>query len=184
MAKFFFVLFFLFFCLIFSLVGKRWSCGPTTLRFPTTQAPRRRHMSRHVTRIPPPRHKPAASPRHGSTLLPRPWYASPRHVTPHPHPILLPRSDALWGPPHSRPHPSYRPSVLGHHATTVRKTRRLATPHHCGATSPRHAAPPRCTSPPCRHLHAASPDTPTTPLLLPPPAALGHHPTLCTSSSM
>ena len=129
---------------------------------------------------------PAASPRRGSTSLPRPWNASPRHVTPHPHPIFLPRNDAPWGPPYAFPSPLLTPP------------RRFGTPHHHGVqdpsprhtTPPRrhiappHAAPPRCTSPPCRHAHATSPDTPAKPCLLPPPAALGHHPTLCISSCM
>ena len=176
-----------FFCFLFVFSSHLFIRRETVLRAYHSPVPHHpgATASPHVaSRHPSPAATPAASPRRGSTLLLRPWYASPRHVTSHPHPILLPRNDALWGPPHSRPHSSRRPSVLGHHTTTVRKTRRLASPHHRGATSPRHAAPPRCTSPACRHLHAASPDTPTMPLLLPPPAALGHHPTLCTSSCM
>ena len=115
---------------------------------------------------PSPAATPAASPRRGSTLLPRPWYASPCHVTSHPHPILLPRNNALWGPPHSHPHSSRRPSILGHHTTTVHKTRCLATPHqlhttmapHRRITPPRHSAqaqhavthmPPLPTRQPC-----------------------------------
>ena len=130
---------FLFFSLIFSPLGKRRSCGPTTPRLPTTEVPRRRRMSRHVTRVPPPRHEPAASPRRGSTSLPRPWNASPRHVTPHPHPILLPRNDAPWGPPHALPSPLLTPP------------RRFGTPHHHGMQDPS----PRHTTPPRRHIAAS-----------------------------
>ena len=122
---------------------------------------------------------PAASPHCGSMLLPWLCYASPRHVTSHPHAILLPHNDALWGPPHSHPHSSRHPSILGHHTTMVHKTCHLATPHHRGATSPRHTTPPRCTSLACCHPHTASPDTPThaspiatTSCLRPPPYPL------------
>ena len=112
------------------------------------------HVASHH---PSPAATPTASPRCGSTLLPWPWYASPRHITSHPHPILLSRNDALWGPPHSHPHPSRHTSILGHHTTMVRKTCRLATPHR-HVTPPRHSAqaqhavtrtPPLPTHQPC-----------------------------------
>ena len=135
MAKLFIL--FLFFSLIFSLLGKRRSCGPTTPRFPTTEVPRRRRMSRHVTRVPPPR--PAVEARRSHGRGTQVLATSPRTPTPSSYHATTHLGDHRM---HSRSHSSRRPAVLGHHPTTVCKTRRLATPHHRGATSPRHAAPP------------------------------------------
>ena len=182
MAKLFIL--FLFYSLIFSLLGKRRSCGPTTPRFPTTEVPRRRRMSRHVTQVPPPH--PAVEARrshgHGTQVL----ATSPRTPTPSSYHATTHLGDHWM---HSHSHSSCCPAILGHHPTTVCKTRHLATPprHHITASrhiAPPHAAPPRCTIPPCRHAHATSPNMPAKPCLLPPPAALGHHPTLCISSCM
>ena len=156
----FFFVFLLFFRLIFSLVGKRWSCGPTTLRFPTTQAPRRRCMSRHVTRVPPPRPppRPAVEARcsHGRgtqvlATLPRTRTPSSYHATTHfgDHRTPVPTPHAappFWD---TTPPRCARPAASPHH-TTAAPHRRVTPPRH-GAQA-RHAVtrtPPLPTCQPC-----------------------------------
>ena len=137
MAKLFIL--FLFFSLIFSLLGKQRSCGPTTPRFPTTEVPWRRRMSHHVTQVPPP--SPAVEARRSHGRGTQVLATSPHTPTPSSYHATTHLGDHHM---HSRPHSSRHPAVLGHHTTTVCKTRHLTTPHHCGATSPRHATPPHC----------------------------------------
>ena len=129
MAKFFFLLFF---CLMFSLVGKRWSCGPTTSGSP----PPRRHgvAACHVMS--------PESRRHACCLAPL-WKhvapmavlckSSPRYLAPARHPLTTQRrtlgTTAL-------PSPLLTPPL------------HFGTPHHHGAQD----LPPRHTTPPWRHI--------------------------------
>ena len=141
------------------------------------------HVASHH---PSPTTMPATSPhRHAHRLTP-PW----KHVAP--MAVVCKSSPCYLAP---TPHPlTTQRCTLG---TTTLPSPLLMPPLHFG--TPRHHSaqdpPPHHTTPPWHHIaashhpttsphHTASPDMPTMPLLLPPPAALGHHPTLCTSSCM
>ena len=173
--------FFLFFFLAFlsHLFAHRETVvlRPTTLQFPTTQAPWHHRMSRHVTQVPPPRPAMEACCSHGRgtqvlATLPRTRTPSSYHATTH------------FGD-HRTPVPTPHAAPPFWDTTPPRCTRPAALPHHTTAAPHHHVTPP-CHGAQARHAVTHTPPllTPTTPLLLPPPATLGHHPTLCTSSCM